>query len=156
MSRHASRVALCIRGEAVDEFENRIAVESHQCVFSTEIANRLKSIYLSFYRYQRKGPRNDIFTNTQQLDRFLSTVEVLEITGWSRATLWRQWRANRFPRPIRTSPQRVGFLESEVAEWQANLIATRNDPHTRRKPGPKPKRAPRAKRLFLSEESAVH
>jgi prophage regulatory protein len=61
-----------------------------------------------------------------RLDRFLSTREVLHVTGWSRPTLWRQVKAQRFPAPVPTSPQRVGWPESEVALWQEQRIAERD------------------------------
>jgi prophage regulatory protein len=63
---------------------------------------------------------------TPRLDRFLSRPEVLSVTGWSPATLWRQVRANRFPAPVRTSGRRVGWPESEIVTWQEQRIAERD------------------------------
>jgi prophage regulatory protein len=51
------------------------------------------------------------------VDRFLAKPEVLRITGFSAATLWREVKAKRFPAPIPISAQRKGFLESEVRAW---------------------------------------
>jgi prophage regulatory protein len=50
-------------------------------------------------------------------ERVLPKWEVLRITGFSGATLWREVQAKRFPAPISISPNRVGFLESEVQKW---------------------------------------
>jgi prophage regulatory protein len=81
-----------------------------------------------------------------RLDRFLSTKEVCHLTGWSRATLWRQWKANRFPQPVPTTEQRVGWLESEIAEWQEKVVADR-DARKHRRDQPKAKRPPKAKKI---------
>ena len=60
------------------------------------------------------------------VDRFLPRPEVLRITGFSSATLWREIQAERFPAPVPISPNRVGFLESEVREWFLAAKASRN------------------------------
>ena len=59
-------------------------------------------------------------------DRFLAKPEVLRIAGFSAATLWREVQAGRFPAPIPISPNRVGFLESEVREWVLAARAARD------------------------------
>lgn len=76
-----------------------------------------------------------------KLDRFLPTETVLEITGWSKQTLWREMKANRFPAAIPTSPNRVGWLESEVAEWLRRRVEQRNAPEWKRKGGGRPPKA---------------
>ena len=90
-----------------------------------------------------------------QLDRFLSTPEVQEITGWSKTTLWRQWKASRFPAPIPTAPQRVGWLESEVAEWQEQIVANR-DEQKQRRDQPKPKRSSMARKASSRGKQTMH
>ena len=39
----------------------------------------------------------------------------------SRTTLWRDVRAGRFPAPVKVGRNRIGWLESEIEEWQENL-----------------------------------
>lgn len=51
----------------------------------------------------------------------LHVDEVMRRTGKSRTTLWRDVRAGRFPAPVKIGANRIGFLESEVMDWQANL-----------------------------------
>ncbi|MFB3111810.1 MAG: helix-turn-helix transcriptional regulator [Gemmatimonadales bacterium] len=41
--------------------------------------------------------------------------------GKSRTTLWRDVRAGRFPAPVKVGPNRIGWLESEIEDWQENL-----------------------------------
>lgn len=53
-----------------------------------------------------------------RLDRFLREQEVLEVTSLSRSTLWREIKAQRFPRPVPISAGRVGWRESMIAAWQ--------------------------------------
>jgi prophage regulatory protein len=44
---------------------------------------------------------------------------VLDQTSLSRATLYREIAAGRFPKPYQLSRGRVGWLRSEVAAWMA-------------------------------------
>lgn len=48
----------------------------------------------------------------------ISKKQVIERTGLSSATLWRRVKARDFPRPRQLTPNRVGWLESEVEEWE--------------------------------------
>jgi predicted DNA-binding transcriptional regulator AlpA len=59
-------------------------------------------------------------------DRLLPKPEVLHITGFSSATLWREIQCKRFPAPVPISPHRVGFLESEVIAWLRAAKAARD------------------------------
>ncbi|PMU11719.1 MULTISPECIES: AlpA family transcriptional regulator [unclassified Pseudomonas] len=54
----------------------------------------------------------------KELDRFVPTSEVLQITSFSRATLWREVKAGRFPKSVRISVGRVAWRASELATWQ--------------------------------------
>ncbi|TBU78199.1 helix-turn-helix transcriptional regulator [Phytopseudomonas daroniae] len=56
----------------------------------------------------------------EALDRFLREAEVLEATSLARSTLWREVKAERFPRPVPITAGRVGWRASEVASWQQN------------------------------------
>jgi len=60
--------------------------------------------------------------------RFMPKPEVLGVTGFSATTLWREIRAERFPPPIQVSPNRVGWLESQVREWQKARIEAAQGP----------------------------
>ncbi len=51
------------------------------------------------------------------LDRFIREKECREITGLSRSTRWRLERTNLFPKRRQISPNTVGWLQSELAEW---------------------------------------
>lgn len=55
-----------------------------------------------------------------KLDRFMRERDVLDVTSLSRTTLWRVMKSGQFPRPVRISPGRVGWRESEVIAWQEN------------------------------------
>lgn len=50
-------------------------------------------------------------------DRVLSGERVVEKTGLSRTTIWRMEKRGDFPDRIKLSPNRVGWLESDVDEW---------------------------------------
>lgn len=54
----------------------------------------------------------------------LETVQVL--TGMSRATIYRRMKAGDFPSQRRISPQLVGWLDREIADW----ISSRPAVHT--------------------------
>ncbi|WP_085463765.1 helix-turn-helix transcriptional regulator [Mesorhizobium australicum] len=46
--------------------------------------------------------------------------------GLSRSTIYELMAANRFPKPVPLSRQRVGWLESEIADWQKARIDARD------------------------------
>lgn len=50
-------------------------------------------------------------------DRILRIRSVLELTGLSRATLYRKIEAGRFPRQIKIAERCAGWRESAVREW---------------------------------------
>lgn len=54
-------------------------------------------------------------------DRLLTWRAVHDLTGISRTTVWRLQNAGVFPKPVVISPGRVGWRESEVRHWTANL-----------------------------------
>lgn len=56
----------------------------------------------------------------KQLDRFMREKEVLNITSFSRTTLWREIKRGRFPKSVVISAGRVGWRESAIAAWQNN------------------------------------
>lgn len=50
-------------------------------------------------------------------ERLLRHEEVIERTGLSAVTIWRMERKGDFPRRRQVSPNRVGWIASEVDEW---------------------------------------
>ncbi len=50
-------------------------------------------------------------------DRFISEAECREVTSLSRVTRWRMERDGTFPRRRQISPNRIGWLESEIRDW---------------------------------------
>lgn len=72
-------------------------------------------------------------------DRFLGWSRVRDLTGLSRTTAWRLQKAGQFPVPIRISPSRVAWRESELLAWKVARAAAGPS----RKPALRPPRAPR-------------
>lgn len=50
-------------------------------------------------------------------DRIISAHDLVARLSLSRSTLWRLVRRGELPRPLRLSPGRVGWLESDVRKW---------------------------------------
>jgi prophage regulatory protein len=50
-------------------------------------------------------------------DHLLSLNEVVEITHRSRATIYRDLRAGRFPRPIELGANAIAWKQSEIQAW---------------------------------------
>lgn len=50
-------------------------------------------------------------------DRILRRPEVEHLTGLSRATIYRQIKANLFPRPLPLTRRLVGWRESQITAW---------------------------------------
>jgi prophage regulatory protein len=59
----------------------------------------------------------------RKIQRFLRREDVEYITGLATATLYEQMARGDFPRPIRITPRRVAWLESDITEWQKAKIA---------------------------------
>lgn len=51
--------------------------------------------------------------------KVIKETKVIEIVCISHTTLWRIIKAGKFPRPIRLSPNRVGWIEDEIYQWIA-------------------------------------
>jgi prophage regulatory protein len=60
------------------------------------------------------------------LERFLRRSEVESATGLGRSTIYDKMAAGLFPKPVPLSGGAVGWLESEIAAWQAARIALRD------------------------------
>ncbi|WP_413705506.1 helix-turn-helix transcriptional regulator [Pseudomonas sp. Pseusp16] len=52
--------------------------------------------------------------------------EVLDVTSFSRTTLWREIKRGRFPKSVVISAGRVGWRESAIAAWQTNPESWQN------------------------------
>jgi len=63
-------------------------------------------------------------------------LTVLKVTGLSKPTVYRLCAAGRFPKPFKLDQRASGWLEDEVAQWQAARIAKRDSA-----PAPKGRRA---------------
>ncbi|MBU3971104.1 MAG: AlpA family phage regulatory protein [Alphaproteobacteria bacterium] len=79
-------------------------------------------------------------------DRLLPWDRVRDVTGLSRSTAWRLQQVGDFPEPVRISPNRVGWWESELTAWKA----TRK---TRGLPCPRPLVRPREPKLIQTARS---
>ena len=62
----------------------------------------------------------------QAVQTILRRPEVERLTGLRRSSLYALIAAGKFPRPIPLSEKSVGWLESEIAEWQKVRIAARD------------------------------
>ena len=56
-------------------------------------------------------------------DRIIGEPECEHITDASRTTRWRMMQRGEFPQKVRISPNRTGWLLSEVMEWLAQRKA---------------------------------
>ncbi|MDP3079994.1 MAG: AlpA family phage regulatory protein [Brevundimonas sp.] len=79
-------------------------------------------------------------------DRLLPWDRVRDVTGLSRSTAWRLQQVGDFPEPVRISPNRVGWWESELTAWKATRTV-RGLPH------PKPLARPREPKLIQTTRS---
>jgi prophage regulatory protein len=59
------------------------------------------------------------------IERFLRRPEVERVTGLGRSTIYDKMEKGEFPKPVPLSGGAVGWLESEIADWQAERIAAR-------------------------------
>ena len=52
--------------------------------------------------------------------RILNSKEVDELVPKSRTQRWRDIKAGKFPAPIEVGPNRLGWYEDEIQDWQAS------------------------------------
>ena len=57
--------------------------------------------------------------NTKPLDRILRETEVQRATGLSRTTRWRGVKAGTFPKPVKLTPNTIGWCQTDLAHWLA-------------------------------------
>jgi prophage regulatory protein len=62
----------------------------------------------------------------QTLQRVIRKKQLPEFVGLRRTAIDDLIRAGKFPRPIPLGARTVGWLESEILEWQAVRIAKRD------------------------------
>lgn len=60
------------------------------------------------------------------LQTILRRHDVERVTGLPRSTIYDKVAKGEFPRPIQLSARAVGWLESEIVEWQKVRIAARD------------------------------
>ena len=53
--------------------------------------------------------------------RIVRLPEVMRLTGLSKTTIHRRYRAGTFPRPLRLGPQSIGWRREEVLAWLESL-----------------------------------
>lgn len=58
-------------------------------------------------------------------DPILGVDKVERDVGLSRTTIWRECHRGRFPKPVKISPGRIGWFNSEIKAWKAALAAAR-------------------------------
>lgn len=59
-------------------------------------------------------------------DPFLRLPQVRELTGRSTASIYRDMKLGRFPRPVAIGRNSRAWRMSEVAAWQAQIVAARD------------------------------
>ena len=52
------------------------------------------------------------------MQAYLKTNDILKATGWSRSFLHKLRRMKAFPEPIVENGVRLGWLESQLKDWQ--------------------------------------
>jgi prophage regulatory protein len=58
---------------------------------------------------------------------FLRIADVCRVTGLPRATIYEMVSKGAFPEQVRLSPRAVGWIESEIQQWQEARIAAREE-----------------------------
>jgi prophage regulatory protein len=58
------------------------------------------------------------------VQKFMRLDAVVDATGLSRSSIYRQIKAGKFPAPIKILGERVAvWPEKSIAEWQAQFVA---------------------------------
>lgn len=57
--------------------------------------------------------------------RLMRIREVLQLSGLSRATLYREIKSHAFPAPVKLSLRSVGWLQDDVTQWLQARVSQR-------------------------------
>jgi prophage regulatory protein len=60
-------------------------------------------------------------------ERFITMEQVRGRVALSKTEIYRKIKAGLFPRPVPLGPQKVAFVESEVAAWMEARLRARAD-----------------------------
>lgn len=60
-------------------------------------------------------------------ERFITMEQVRGRVALSKTEIYRKIKAGVFPRPVPLGPQKVAFVESEVAAWMEDRLRARAD-----------------------------
>jgi prophage regulatory protein len=63
----------------------------------------------------------------ERLHRIIRKKQLVEFTGLQRTAIDDLIRAGLFPKPIKLGVRSIGWLERDIAEWQAAHIARRDE-----------------------------
>jgi prophage regulatory protein len=76
----------------------------------------------------RARPIENVETPTMadKIQRILRRAEVERATGMARSTLYDAVAAGRFPKPVKITEHRVGWVEAEVIAWQKARVSERD------------------------------
>jgi prophage regulatory protein len=59
--------------------------------------------------------------NTPTIRKMLGVKQVLALVPFSRATLYNEMGAGRFPKAREIAPRRIAWYEDDVSAWQESL-----------------------------------
>ncbi len=65
-------------------------------------------------------------TGRGDVQKIYRSAQLPEITGYCIGYLYQLISENKFPKPIRLGARAVGWLESDILEWQRQRIAGRD------------------------------
>jgi prophage regulatory protein len=77
-------------------------------------------------RDRARKERKRLERDERRLHRILRLREVEDATGRKRSAIYEGVAAGTFPAPVRLGDRAVGWLESEILDWQEQRIAERN------------------------------
>lgn len=60
-------------------------------------------------------------------ERLIRLKEVIETTGLSRSRIYQYINEDKFPASVSLGGRSIGFVESEIQFWVANVISLRDD-----------------------------
>ena len=60
-------------------------------------------------------------------ERLIRLKEVIETTGLSRSRIYQYINEDKFPASVSLGGRSIGFVESEIQLWVANVIGLRDD-----------------------------
>lgn len=89
------------------------------------LEEKKKAMFFNFFQYHCSYLNSN--GNKKMSKTFLRMPQVMVMTGLKRSTIYALITKNQFPKPVKLTKTAAAWVESEIAEWNDDRIAERDN-----------------------------